>query len=305
MGKRKQRNGPAAARAPAADGESASRTDLALAAIRAIAPLVDLFLELGITSPEAESLWRGVFVHRTRQWLARKEGGKMPSDVRIALVSGVHRNFVSGLLAEPPKISAVKQRKGHPAKRLLDAWHQDTAYLDSVGRPRDLPEQGPAPSFEALAGSQVPGTPFRFLLGELHRAGAVELLADRRVRVRTRNLRLPGVNLENLSEIGRRSAAYLQTQIHNLKEPTDQLLNESLSSIHVAPHRAAVVRDVIYRRALSFLQSLEAELASERRKIKSSHGLENLSIIAFAARGAAHGTEKKDEEDNFCDAGYG
>ncbi|MGH8142175.1 MAG: hypothetical protein ACREU2_06635, partial [Steroidobacteraceae bacterium] len=89
----------------------------------AIEPLVELFLELGVTSPEAESLLRSLFVHKSRVWLSRQSGGEDPSDVRVALVTGVHRNFVSRLLAEPPKISATRARKGHRAARLLRAWY--------------------------------------------------------------------------------------------------------------------------------------------------------------------------------------
>jgi hypothetical protein len=255
---------------------------MAHAAMNALEPLAELFLELGITSPEAESLWRGVFVHKCREWLSRREGGEPPSDVRVALVSGVHRNFVRRLLAEPPKIAAVRERKGHRAARMLDAWHRDPQYLDSNGKPRDLPERGPAPSFEALAASHRLGAPGGAVLRELHRAGVVELLADRRIRVRVRGMRIPGVTPANLKQIGRRSAAYLHTLIHNLRQPHDPWLNEALSDIEVSPNRVPLVREVIYQRTVAFLQSLEAELASERRR-KGKYGRrgERISVVAF------------------------
>ncbi|HEX4051880.1 MAG TPA: DUF6502 family protein [Steroidobacteraceae bacterium] len=254
---------------------------MAQAAISALEPLVELFLELGITSPEAESLWRGVFVHKCREWLSRRERGEPPSDVRVALVSGVHRNFVSQLLAEPPKIAAGRERKGHRAARMLDAWHRDPVYLDSSGKPRDLPERGAAPSFEALASTHMRGAPVGALLRELYRAGAVDLLADRRIRVRTRGMRLPGVTLANLNQIGRCSAAYLRTLIHNLQQPHDPWLNEALTAIEVAPSRVPLVREVIYRRTVNFLQSLEAELASEQRRSATTKTPSFVSIAIF------------------------
>lgn len=257
---------------------------MAHAAVRALEPLVELFLELGITSPEAESLWRGVFVHKCREWLGSREGGRTPSDVRVALVSGVHRNFVSHLLSEPPKISAARERKGHRAARMLDAWHREPVYLDSSGKPRDLPERGRAPSFEALAAIHMPGAPLGALLRELHRAGVVELLADRRIRVRARGMRIPGITLANLDQVGRRSAAYLRTLIHNLRQPHDPWLHESLDTIEVAPSRVPLVRDVIYRRTVAFLQSLEAELASERRRSAVLKSSTHLSIAIFEPR---------------------
>jgi len=106
----------------------------------AVEPLVDLFLELGITSPEAESLLRSLYVHKARDWLAAQNGGASPSDARVALVTGVHRNFVHQILSEPPAIAIARQRKGHRADKLLDAWHKQPSYLDNAGKPRDLPD---------------------------------------------------------------------------------------------------------------------------------------------------------------------
>src|ERR1700691_1687927 len=128
------------------------RTAIARAAMAAAEPLVELLLELGVTSPEAESLLRGVFVHKTREWLARQsEGTTEPSDARVSLVTGVHRNFVRRILAEPPKIADGREQKSNRANRLLQAWYSDPIYLDTSGKPRDLPEKGGRPSFQSLS----------------------------------------------------------------------------------------------------------------------------------------------------------
>jgi hypothetical protein len=253
----------------------------------AIEPLAEFFLELGISSPEAESLWRAVFVHKARDWLAAREGGGQPSDVRVALVSGVHRNFVSRLLAEPPKISARREQKGHRASRLLEAWHSSPAYVDSGGKPRDLPERGCAPSFEALVAEYLPGTPFRVVFSELDRAGAIQQLADRRVRVLSRSIRKPGVNLTNVSEMGKSSAAYLRTLIFNLHRRADSMISEALPPIEIEQERIPIVREVIYRRTIAFLRSLEAELASERRRVSTKkQSVRAVSISIFETRGS-------------------
>jgi hypothetical protein len=233
----------------------------------AIEPLVELFLELGITSPEAESLLRSLFVHRSRTWLARQTGGQDPSDVRIALVTGVHRNFVSQLLAGPPKVAEARERKGHRATRLLRAWHSEPLYLDGSGKPRDLPERGPAPSFEALASRHIRGSAPGIVLQELRRAGVVQLLTDQRVRARGRAMRVTGINVSSISAMGKLAKALLQTSMQNLHaDPQDHVFCESVPPVDVDETRIAVVREVINRRASAFLQSLEAELASERRR---------------------------------------
>ncbi len=43
--------------------------------MQAIEPLIDLLLQLGRASPEAESLFRTQFVHRTRRRLLAQHGG--------------------------------------------------------------------------------------------------------------------------------------------------------------------------------------------------------------------------------------
>jgi hypothetical protein len=245
----------------------------------AIEPLVELFLELGVTSPEAESLLRSLFVHKSRAWLARQNNGEDPSDVRIALVTGVHRNFVRHLLAEPPKIAAIRERKGHRTTRLLRAWYSEPLYLDSSGKPRDLPERGPAPSFEALANSFVPGSAPGVVLQELHRADVVQLMADQRVRVRSRTMRVPGINISSINAIGGLAKAFLETSLRNLRAGSqDHGFCESIPPVDVDEARVAVVREVINRRASGFLQSLEAELASERRRPPARNGGKRVKV---------------------------
>jgi hypothetical protein len=242
----------------------AGKAALAQAAMAAVEPLVELFLELGITSPEAESLLRSVFVHKAREWLAEprvERGG--PSDVRVSLVTGVHRNFVRSILAEPPRIAAAREQKGHRAGRLLEAWHSDPKYLDSSGKPRDLSEKEQEPSFYSLASTYVPGAAPSMVLEELRRAGLVQMLSEHRLRVRSRTFRMHGVNASNISELGSRARELLETLTHNLRQPESRLFCDSMPSIEVDAARVPFVRDLIARRAGNFLAAMEQELAVE------------------------------------------
>src|SRR6185437_12053588 len=130
--------------APADSGSG--RTELAWAAFAAIQPIVAVLIELGITSPEAESLLRSFFVHEASTWLTGQSGGGKPSDSRVALVTGLHRNVIREIRAEPPQIAPKRAGRGYRAGRLLEAWHTDPAYKDAHGNPMDLPERGAAPS---------------------------------------------------------------------------------------------------------------------------------------------------------------
>jgi len=240
-----------------------SKAALARTAMSAAEPLVELFLELGITSPEAESLLRSLFVHTARAWLARSGSGSAEaSDVRVSLVTGVHRNFVRRILAEPPRIAAAREEKGHPAERVLEAWHTSAKYLDSGGKPRDLSERDQEPSFQTLVTEELPGASPGMVLAELRRAGAVQMLADHRVRVRSRRFQHQGINAGNIGEFGSRGRALLETLMHNLREPASRRFCESLASVEIDAGRAPFVQDLISRRAGTFLTALEQELTA-------------------------------------------
>jgi hypothetical protein len=254
---------------------------MARALMAAVGPLVEIFLELGVTSPEAESLLRSVFIHRACAWLARQNPDRArPSDARISLVTGVHRNFVRHILAEPPRIASSRQKKGSRADRLLGAWHSDPLYLDGSGKPRDLAERGPSPSFQSLAMTYLPGTAPGVVLDELTRAGLVQLLSANRLRVRSRSFRVQGLNLANANDVGCRTQELVETLSYNLHSPESRRFLDSMPAIDVEEDRVAVVREIVARRASNFLARMEHELtlafgASKRgqRKRKVKVGL--------------------------------
>lgn len=245
------------------------KAGLARAAVAAIEPLMELLLELGVTSPEAESLIRSVFVHKAREWLTKQsESGDVPSDVRVALVTGVHRNFVRRILAEPPRIAQAREQKGHTAGRLLDAWYSDPKYLDSMGKPRDLSEKGREPSFYSLATTYVRSAAPGVVLGELLRSGAIQRLADHRVRVRSRVVRSHGINLGSIGELGGRAKDLLETLHHNLRAPASRLFCEGTPLLDIDVSLLPIVRNIISNRASTFLLAMANELAIEANKVR-------------------------------------
>ena len=241
---------------------TSTKAGMARALMAAVGPLVEMLLEMGVTSPEAESLLRSVFVHRARAWLARQRAGRAPpSDARISLVTGVHRNFVRQLLAEPPRIAKSRQQKGSRADRLLSAWHSDPKYLDGSGRPRDLPQRGSSPSFQSLATTYLPGTAPGVVLDELKRAGLVQHLSADRLRVRSRSIRVYGLSLASAAEVGYRTQEFIEALSYNLHSPDHRRFLESMPTIEIEENRVAAVREIIGRRASTFLARMEHELA--------------------------------------------
>ena len=252
---------------------------LARAAMSAVEPLVELFLELGITSPEAESLLRSLFVHKAREWLAKSATTRAdPSDVRVSLVTGVHRNFVRRILAEPPGIAAAREQKGHPASRVLEAWHTDPKYLDSSGKPRDLSERAQEPSFHTLVLEHLPGASPGMVLAELHRAGLVQLLAEHRLRVRNRTFRIQGINPGNIGEMGTQARELLETLTHNLRRPESSRFCDSTRPIEIDAARLPMIRDLIARRTGTFLTAMEQELSVLVGSVRSRRAAKRVRV---------------------------
>jgi hypothetical protein len=271
---------------------SSGKAAMARAAMAVIEPLVEMLLEMGVTSPEAESLLRSMFVHRARAWLARLDpAGAEPSDARIALVTGVHRNFVRHILAEPPRIAKARQQKGSRSARLLNAWYSDPQYLDADGKPLELPEKGAAPSFQSLVGAYLPGTAAGVLLEELKRGAQVQLLPDDRVRVRSRTARARGLTQESAAEIGERARELVQTMRYNLRHPDERRPFESIAGIDIDEEALAAARDLIGRRVMAFLARLEQELASQAPSARRGSGRRRIRV-AVTAFATENSTEK-------------
>jgi hypothetical protein len=244
---------------------TSGRAALARAAITAIEPVVDLLLRIGITSPEAESLVRGLFVHQARNSL-KEEGRASPSDVRVALVTGVHRNEVAAILSKPLQIPKARERRRYAIGRLLRAWHTDRTYQDDSGRPRDLPERGAAPSFAALVARYLPGSSAGAALQELLRTGAIESLSHHRVRVRARTAPHSGISLESVHAYGARARALLATLTRKLNEPNEGTYCDSTAVFEIDAARLPFIRRVIAKRVGSLLLGLEQELTLEARR---------------------------------------
>lgn len=154
------------------------------AAIAALKPIAEMFLDFGLTSPEAEGLFRAVFVHAARKRVTQGlKPGQSPSDVRIALMTGIHRNFVRKILLVPPAIPESRTRRGASVARLVAAWRTDPRYIDASGAPLDIAEGEDEPSFKSLVRQYLPGVTPAVALSELRRANRVQLMSNHRLRL--------------------------------------------------------------------------------------------------------------------------
>jgi len=149
------------ARAPRDD------TALANAVEQLLGPLARLAVARGLAFPALKEQLKRAFVRAARH---TRPGSGERDISRIATATGLTRREVTRLSLEQP--AALADRPA-PATQLFTRWQADRKLRDRRGRPRVLPRQGPAPSFEALAHSITRDVHPRSLLDQLLRLSLV------------------------------------------------------------------------------------------------------------------------------------
>ncbi len=136
-------------------------------------PFAELCLAKGVTIQSVEELVRRAFVQAARQACQGARSDRLTS--RISAMTGLTRREVNRLESEAaPELPPTRSL----SSELLTHWIGTPGYTDPQGRPIELPRQGEAPSFEALAASVTRDIHPRSLLDEMVRLGLVSPSAD-------------------------------------------------------------------------------------------------------------------------------
>lgn len=149
--------------------ESAEQQALLDAMSAVLEPLARLAVARGVSFPAFEALAKEAFV-RT----AHAAHPDLPEHRRVSRIStstGLSRREVTRIVQAPERAQPPRSI----ASEVFAHWMSDAAWRTARGRPRPLPRQGPAPSFEALAHSVTRDVHPRSLLEELVRLGLAAL----------------------------------------------------------------------------------------------------------------------------------
>jgi len=146
---------------------------------RVLRPLAKLMLNHGINFPFICELIKSVLVET-----AIKEFrlvGKLQTDSRISLLTGVHRKDVRRLRATSEEMRVAPERTVPLGAQLVALWVGDAAFLDENNLPRPLPRlasQGGEVSFERLVERVSKDIRPRSVLDEWLRLGVATLDED-------------------------------------------------------------------------------------------------------------------------------
>jgi Family of unknown function (DUF6502) len=142
-------------------------------AVDTLAPLIRLWLGNGIGFTEISKALRSGFIDLAEQELENNQ--RKATDAAVSLLSGVHRKEVKSHRSDrsSPLSANDSEKELSYAEQVFTKWATDAAYLNTEGKPANLPLGGPAPSFESLVSAITKDFSKRTVLDELLRLGLV------------------------------------------------------------------------------------------------------------------------------------
>jgi hypothetical protein len=166
---------------PASSARPAAIVQRALTHV--LRPLVRLMLAHGITYPAVAELLKGLYVEVAD--LEFRIAGKVQTDSRVSLLSGVHRKDIKRLRGHTAIAGEDESSTVSLGSEIVAAWVGSPAYTDKRKHPLPLPRLARSaeggPSFEALVESVSKDIRSRAVLDEWLRLGIVHIDESDRV----------------------------------------------------------------------------------------------------------------------------
>lgn len=264
-----------------ADGEA-----LVQAARALLQPLAQLAVAKGLPCAAVESLLREAFVQAASEAHAQLAPHRRVS--RIATATGLSRREVTRLTQAPQRA----QPRRPLSAEVFGRWASDPRYRDARGRPRALPRQGAAPSFETLAQSVTRDVHPRSLLDELLRLGLAELDAPRDMVRLVRDAFVPRGDSERmLGFLGQNVGDHLGAAVANVLGGGVQHFEQAVFADELSASSLQAVQHTIETqwRALSaaLVPQLEALIEQDRAAGRPQDQRLRVGLFSFSAPMAA------------------
>lgn len=268
---------------------SESRADLSLAAaLRVMAPLVEMLLRDGVTHPQLAAALKKTFLDAAPRVL--EFGNVKVNDSRLSTLTGIHRKDVRQWreVGEPkPQAKSLSS-----AMAVFTRWMDDPNYCDKKGRPRALARTGGAGTFEDLATSVSKDVHPQTILQELIRLGIVERVGgetpncDDKFRLRKDAFVPESGSTELLQVFADNVADHAAAASSNLFRLMPPMLEQSVFADCLSPASVAVMDDLarqIWMRA--FHEIVREATALSERDLGHSGAIQRVRIGMYMYHG--------------------
>lgn len=250
---------------------------------RWLRPVARWLLGAGVTWKEFADLSREVFVDTATEEFGLR--GRPTNVSRVALLTGLARRDVRRIRAESEAraVDDIEEPLNH-ATRVLSGWHLDADYLEQDGRPRVLPANGPAPSFESLLRRYAGDIPTTALVKELVRSGSIEKLPGGQYRVLRRYYMPRPLDGRAVERSGSVLADLAATLEHNLsrgaREPSR--FEGRAQNRHIDPRHLPAFRAFVEREAQGFLERVDDWLSTHEIQASDGAPAQRLGVGVYA-----------------------
>lgn len=272
---------------PVADLPAAAAAPEAAALVQAVAavlrPLARLAVAKGMPFAVIEAELKRAFVEAAREAHPQLPAHRAVS--RIATATGLNRREVTRLTqqADPP-----------PARRpvaaeLFARWVSDASYRDRHGRPRELPRQGNAPSFESLAQSVTRDVHPRSLLDELVRLGLAVHDAERDTVQLVRDAFVPRGDAERmLGFLGHNVGDHLDAAVANVLGDGREHFEQAIFADALSAQSLERVRELVSTQwralASALVPAIESLIAQDRAAARAADRRLRIGLYTFNDR---------------------
>jgi Family of unknown function (DUF6502) len=225
--------------------------------LRLMRPLVRILLRNGIAYGTFSELVRKVYVDVAFDDFAPE--GRKQTVSRISALTGLTRKEVKRLLELDTPDDTAGQERFNRGIRVTTGWVNDRRFLDSDGKPSDLPVDGKPKSFALLVKEYSGDIPTRAMLTMLEEAGSVRLMGDKVRLVRL----VPGSDpLDKIQVLGTDVAELITTIDHNLTASPDKLLfQRKVVYDNIDPAALPKLKKMTFTKAQTLLEQLDRQYA--------------------------------------------
>jgi Family of unknown function (DUF6502) len=219
-----------------------------------------------------------------------------PTASSISVTTGLPRAVVSKILRTINAFAGVTSKLSETvANRILRNWHDDPAFLNSSGKPTELPIYGKGITFESLARKYARSVPVRALLDELLRANAVKLTPNRRLKARASIAVYSGLSRNAIESFRVRATDLMSTLLHNMHHPKSPRFVASALISSVPTTDLSVVRRQISDRAANLLADLDIfsdpSMPKRRRNAIDAHT--EIKVTVYVSEKPQHTGDQK------------
>lgn len=237
---------------------------LSAAVIRILKPLVRILLRHGVSFNTFADLAKWAYIDvATREFAI---AGRKQTTSRVSILTGLSRKEVKRVRQLSHPEDQASAEKYNRAARVIAAWQREPEFIDPDGQPAALPMRGRKASFNELVRRFSGDIPARAIKDELLRVGAIEELADGRVRLLARAYIPKRSEKDKIHILGTDVSFLISTIDHNLQNNNaEPFFQRKVAYDNLPQEILAQFRRMAAQKAQNLLEKLDKWLAQHDR----------------------------------------